>query len=261
MSLHRRRLMTIENHAATNVALKFSRIHHWPLFLVIALTLAASPISHQILGRTSTIVLGTLLYASGAFFVARSPRMLIACSTVGLSAAAFQAAIVIGGNQNALLTLAFHIAATGFIAIIGILVLKSLLFTTTVTGDTVLGGVTAYLLLGVFFAFLYSLTETVQPGSFALPASMSQAGGTMTWIPAATVAGETSVHNTGDLNLIYFSFTTMSTLGYGDIAPRLPLARSLSSTQTVLGQLYMAILIARLVSVARFPRDGADANG
>ena len=49
--------------------------------------------------------------------------------------------------------------------------------------------------------------------------------------------------------LVYFSFVTMSTLGYGDIVPRIPLALTLTWTQSVIGQFYLAVLVARLVGV------------
>ena len=49
--------------------------------------------------------------------------------------------------------------------------------------------------------------------------------------------------------LVYFSFVTMSTLGYGDIVPRIPLAFTLTWTQSVIGQFYLAVLVARLVGV------------
>ena len=49
--------------------------------------------------------------------------------------------------------------------------------------------------------------------------------------------------------LVYFSFVTMSTLGYGDIVPQIPLALTLTWTQSVIGQFYLAVLVARLVGV------------
>ncbi|UCD73781.1 MAG: two pore domain potassium channel family protein [Phycisphaerales bacterium] len=230
---------------------EFSRTHHWPLFLVTALTLVAAPLSVQILGGMSALALSLLLYAAGVFAVARSPKLFVVCIILGLGAAVLQAAIVWGGYRDVLLTLAFHLIAIAFIAIVGLCVLKALLRTATVTGDTVLGGVTAYLLLGVLFAFVYSLIETFAPGSFTLPTSMAESGEVMTWIPSTPSEVQAPSPASGELHLIYFSFTTMTTLGYGDIAPRSSIARSLSSVETVLGQLYLAILIARLVSVAK----------
>lgn len=54
-------------------------------------------------------------------------------------------------------------------------------------------------------------------------------------------------------DLIYFSFTTLTTVGYGDIVPVDPVARSLSNIEAILGQLYPATLLARLVSLGERP--------
>jgi voltage-gated potassium channel len=83
----------------------------------------------------------------------------------------------------------------------------------------------AYLLVGVFFGSFYWLLEQIRPGSF-------------------TFAGDFSP-NSG----IYFSFVTLATLGYGDIVPRTDVARGLAIVEGVGGQLFLAVLIARLVSV------------
>lgn len=64
--------------------------------------------------------------------------------------------------------------------------------------------------------------------------------------------GKNSFNNIADADLkefIYFSFTTLTTVGYGDITPVAPLARSFANLETLIGQLYPAILIARLVSM------------
>jgi len=48
---------------------------------------------------------------------------------------------------------------------------------------------------------------------------------------------------------LYFSYTTMTTLGYGDLVPHAPIARMLTSIQAVTGQIYLAVLVARLVGM------------
>jgi Ion channel len=83
----------------------------------------------------------------------------------------------------------------------------------------------AYLLAGVFFGNLYWVLEQIQPGSF-------------------TFAGESSINSA-----IYFSFVTLATLGYGDIVPRTDVARGLAIVEAVGGQLFLAVMIARLVSL------------
>ena len=105
------------------------------------------------------------------------------------------------------------------------------------TADTVLGGVCIYLLLGVLFTEIFQFIEAAAPGSFALggqPLELEQdLGAHYERYPAA----------------LYFSFVTLTTLGYGDITPVSPEARVLAITEAVIGQLYIAIFVARLVGL------------
>jgi hypothetical protein len=100
-----------------------------------------------------------------------------------------------------------------------------------VTGHRVLGAVAGYLLLSVAFAVVFSLVEYLAPGSFQMPAALSQAG---------------EPH--GRL-FYYFSVVTLTTTGYGDITAVNPFARTFVMMEALIGQLYPAILIARLVSL------------
>jgi hypothetical protein len=116
-----------------------------------------------------------------------------------------------------------------------------------VTRHRLHGGVAAYLLLGVIWAHAYSLLEMLRPGAFSGPVG----------------------HGLGPRAWYYYSFVTLTTMGYGDILPVHPMARSLATLEAVTGSLYLAILISRLVSQAVGPgdgvrppaRDGADERG
>lgn len=94
------------------------------------------------------------------------------------------------------------------------------------------GAIAAYLLLGFAWASGYELIAFLDPDSFS--GAVTTSGNFSPWI--------------------YFSFVTLATLGYGDIAPVHPLARSLATSEAIAGQLYLAILIARLVSQELFYR-------
>jgi hypothetical protein len=90
--------------------------------------------------------------------------------------------------------------------------------------ETVYAALSTYLLVGLFFGLIYWSLEHSFPGSFSSPGELS-----------ASAA-------------IYFSFVTLATLGYGDITPRSELARGLAVFEVVGGQLFLAVLIARLIS-------------
>jgi len=94
-------------------------------------------------------------------------------------------------------------------------------------GDRIFGAVLLYLLLGIMCAFGYAMVDMLVPHAFA---GQANAG-------------------TGITNWFYFSFVTLTTVGYGDITPVANAARSLATLEALAGQLYPAIIIARLVSL------------
>lgn len=114
-------------------------------------------------------------------------------------------------------------------AVIG-LVLRRVVQAPTVTTEILCAGIALYLLVGVTWALTYIVMDTINPGAFA---DLSP-----------TVAK-------GWTDFLYFSFATLTTLGYGDISPDLPFARIWAVTEAVTGVLYIAILVARMVSLYR----------
>ena len=102
-----------------------------------------------------------------------------------------------------------------------------------ITTDVLFGAVAVYLLFGAVVAILLQFINLVDPG------------GSLTGTGAGT--GPTGAHQFNDF--LYFSFITLTSVGYGDYAPVGPTARSLAMFEGVFGQLYLAIMIARLVGL------------
>ncbi|MDH3732468.1 MAG: potassium channel family protein [Gemmatimonadota bacterium] len=99
-----------------------------------------------------------------------------------------------------------------------------------VNADTLAGAACVYLLIGMTWWFLFLVLEVLQPGSFAgRPPGVEDP--------------------TARFDLLYFSFVTLTTLGYGDILPLTRAARALSIVLATVGVLYLGIVIARLVGV------------
>lgn len=92
-----------------------------------------------------------------------------------------------------------------------------------VDSETVYAALSTYLLAGLFFGVIYFAIEYIRPGSFAGPDEFTQS------------------------NAIYYSFVTLATLGYGDFLPRSELARGIATFEVIGGQLYLAVMVARLV--------------
>lgn len=96
---------------------------------------------------------------------------------------------------------------------------------TRIDGEHLYAALSAYLLAGIFFGLFYWVLEQIRPGTF-------------------TAAGQFT-----RMAALYFSFVTLATLGYGDIVPRTDIARGLAVIEGVGGQLFLAVLVARLVSL------------
>jgi hypothetical protein len=96
-----------------------------------------------------------------------------------------------------------------------------------ITSDVIMGAICGYFLIGLLWNSVYALLETLEPSSF----QVSQA------------------HVAGGPDFIYYSFVTLTTLGFGDITPISKPAQSLSLLEAVMGQLYLAILVARLIGI------------
>ena len=112
-----------------------------------------------------------------------------------------------------------------------VVVLAAILRQREVSADTILGGISVYLLMALAFTLLHLLVATLQPGAYVGSAGPSRFA--VEDFPLA----------------LYFSFVTLTTLGYGDITPASPAAQMLVGLEAMMGQLFVAILIARLVGL------------
>ncbi len=114
-----------------------------------------------------------------------------------------------------------------FLAYVLVLILHFISTRHQVSADVIMAAVCGYFLLGFMWAYAFFFLETAQPGSFRF-----------------TREGAPTTQD-----FIYFSFVTMTTVGYGDCLPVSNAGRSLSVLEAVMGQLYLAVTIARLVGM------------
>jgi hypothetical protein len=129
-------------------------------------------------------------------------------------------------------------------AILVVITLKqTFLLPGPVSVHRVMGGIAAYLLIGVTWAFGYKLLLETMPDAIHF----------QTPLEAKVATGEPG-------RLIYFSFETLTTVSYGDAYPVHRIARSLTTAEALIGQLYPAILIATLVGMALQARSNAALN-
>ncbi len=113
-----------------------------------------------------------------------------------------------------------------------VVVLAAILRQREVSADTILGGISVYLLMVLGFTLLHLLVADLQPGAY----QFGSAGPSRFAVEDFPLA-------------LYFSFVTITTLGYGDITPASRAAQMLAGLEAMMGQLFVAILIARLVAL------------
>lgn len=117
----------------------------------------------------------------------------------------------------------FNFIFFGYLTLLlGVRVFRS----TKITGDTVFGALCIYLLLGYTFGFMYQTMDTLHPAAFDI-----------------------GPHEENTPTYIYYSFETLTTLGFGDITPRTPPSQILSILEAVTGQTFMAVVVARFVGI------------
>jgi hypothetical protein len=132
------------------------------------------------------------------------------------------------------------IAKTPFLALIGDLfgilfmafivfeILSFIFKERDVSANIIYASIVSYLLLAVMWAFIYKVIESLQPGSFSVPHHLVGEGRSL---------------------FSYYSFVTITTLGFGDITPIKGAARAFSVLEAVVGQIYLVVLVARLVGI------------
>jgi Ion channel len=176
----------------------------------------------QVLSFASAIAL-----IAGVFFLSGNPAVAIA-----LAAAFIMAATAAVSRHTAPSVLDVHLLAGALLLMgitLGYVVARAVFSPGRVSYHRIIGAVLVYLSVAVTFAALFTIVGLLVPQSFS--------GMTLEDNPALAS------------NVIYFSFVTLTSTGYGDVFPVHPVARSLCNLETIIGQLYPATLLARLVSL------------
>jgi hypothetical protein len=137
---------------------------------------------------------------------------------------------------------AAHFCAILFFLGAAVLIVKSLFGEGHLTFDAILGAVCGYLFLGLGWAVIYAFVEGLAPGSFQLGEDVARGRGSRDSVPHV---------------LTYYSFVTLTTVGYGDVIPLSPAARTFAWIEAIAGQFYLAVIVASLVGVLAANADKA----
>ncbi len=186
--------------------------------------------------QTILLLLNSAILVAGVYAVSAIKRHVITAVAIALPQIGLTLLARLPGPDHAatwLLATSAIVLFIVFYLFTLVQVLAYVLSGTQITKDKIYGAVSVYLLIGLAWASAYTLLEVFEPGSFSNNVAVSSGG------------------SSTDPDLIFFSFVTLTTLGYGDITPVTARARSLTLLEAVTGVLYLAILVARLVSAYR----------
>ena len=197
------------------------------LFLALLALLIAIPfLDGTVHGRGLIGMLNFIVLVTAVAAVGRYKLSLVIASLLGLPTLAFQImALQSGLPGHFALSWGFGAA---FYAFTLVHLLHYVLRRDMMTADKLYGAVAAYIMVAIMWAFLYGVLQYFYPGAYALHG-----------MPKILDMSE----------LIFFSFTALTTAGFGDMTPSLIQSRFLTILEMVTGVMYVAILIARLTGV------------
>jgi hypothetical protein len=202
-------------------------IHERFFFVLVALLsfLILSPLLKDFLGLRSFLnVFLTVVFISSIYAVSQKRHHLII--SILLALPLLLSTWADNFIENSALPIVGTFSGIFFFGFIVVTILSFVLKQTKVTLNVIYAAVVVYLSLAMMWGMLFILVEILQPGSITLGQT-----------------GDDSFH------FFYYSFVTITTLGYGDITPTSDIARSLALLEAVIGQIYLVVLIARLVGI------------
>jgi hypothetical protein len=206
------------------------RISTVRLLVALILLFAVTPFVEELPnGDLVESFLVTLVMIASLVAVNRDPRVLLTAALLFVPAIASKWLNHIFPNHiSSLYFPAFGIAFFGFTIC---QILRFILRTERVDVGVLSAGIVVYLMLGLLWSLIYLLLAQLTPGSFSF------------------AAADSSASRMDGFNAFYFSFGTLTTVGFGDITPVSKLARTLAVMEAVTGTFYLAILISRLVGM------------
>jgi voltage-gated potassium channel Kch len=190
------------------------------VFAIISVILVTPFIKNTgLTGWLTSAMLIVLIPLASYFALSRDRRHLMAFVVLG---APFVVLDAVGFfyKSNFLIAIMYGFGTVLYLYII-VLLIRELLSRKTITAEMIYCAISIYLLIGIMWAGVYAFVGTVIPGSFGGP--------------------------DGNIDYIYFSFVTLTTVGYGDVAPLTFLSKRLAVFEAAMGSIYMAIIVALIV--------------
>lgn len=186
------------------------------ILLILSALLDGYPYVHLILNSFSLIVI-----IAGTYAASTNKRSVIILSVLALPWFISEW-FFITSTKTVFLSFFFFLYVT-------LTLLEMIIKSKEITQNTLYGAICVYLMLGLLWAAIYGLIDAIIPGAI---------------FTGNLVKGHLTTNE-----VIYFSYTTLTTLGYGDITPLTPIGRIMSVLEAIIGQLYIAFMVARLIGI------------
>lgn len=223
------------------------------LLVILSIIVCAFPFAHGTPSGTVILqLLFILLILSAILAAKRSGRDVAISFSLGSAALAARMAILFDPILPQWVEVILGLVALAFFAWVLVVLIADIFSRGEVTGDKICGAICVYLLIGITWAILFGVVELASPGSFALPAGDfgTSAKQVLFAPPEPGTTHRPHIFTTEKgAHLTYLSFITLTSTGYGDLIPVSHAARTFSWLEAVVGQLYLAILVARLVGM------------
>ena len=200
------------------------------IFVLVVMLMLQLTYPLSLLGETYNALYFSLycaLLGSGVFVASVNRVRFLTTSGVALLNLAVGIPWALSGGTGFWLTLLTYGLLALFQSLIVIALLEFIFVTEGVTRDVIYAAVTVYIIFGNIFTALYMMIQTLEPTAFAALGGLETP---ILW-----------------QRMVYFSYSTLTTLGYGDILPLSAWAQSLAALEAMLGLLYIAVIIGRLV--------------
>src|SRR5882724_12539862 len=221
---------------------RFRRFTTVQLLVALGLLFFAFPFVEEVKGGDIIVsLLFSLVLISAVLAVASRRRTLVVALVLLIPA-------IVGRwinhfRPNLVPPAVFLIAGLVLVAFVVVNLLRFILRAPSVNLEVLCASISAYLMLGLIWTIAYWLVAQLTPEAFAFNTTTG---------PKESMEG---------FNAFYFSFITLSTVGYGDITPVSKVARMLAATEAMTGLLYVAVLISRLVALYSTPNATPKSNG
>lgn len=201
----------------------------WLLIVLVLMILAHPFLETTSTGRLALNLLNSTILVAAVYSISGSRRQLVVAVILLVPALIGQWYLL--AKKELSLQPFFLLAALAFYGFIAVNLLRHVLDSRPVDADKICGAICAYLLIALAFGLVYIGVETLYPGSFFIAHPQDDA------------------HTIDVFDTLYFSVTTLTTTGFGDILPRSTYARAVANVEQLVGTFYVAILVARLASL------------